>query len=86
MLVAYLRSLAGKKRTLRAHRQLAFVLSAIAGRLVLAVFLVVGQFTSHMWDILSSMAENLALGASGLLLSGAASMLCFIAGAVPVRR
>jgi len=81
MPVSYLRSLAGKNRTLKANRHLAFVLSAIAGAINAGGFLVVGQFTSHMSGILSMMAEDLAIGAIGLLLSGAASMLFFIAGA-----
>jgi len=81
MPVSYLRSLAGKNRTVTANRHLAFVLSAIAGAINAGGFLVVGQFTSHMSGILSMMAEDLAIGAIGLLLSGASSMLFFIAGA-----
>jgi len=81
MPVSYLRNLTGKNRTLTANRHLAFVLSSIAGAINAGGFLVVGQFTSHMSGILSMMAEDLAIGAIGLLLSGAASMLFFIAGA-----
>ncbi len=81
MPVSYLRSLAGKHRTLNANRHLAFMLAAIAGAINAGGFLVVGQFTSHMSGILSSMADNLAIGAIGLLFSGAASMFFFIAGA-----
>lgn len=81
MPVSYLRSLAGKNRTLTANRHLAFVLSAIAGAINAGGFLVVGQFTSHMSGILSMMAEDVAIGAIGLLLAGAASMSSFIAGA-----
>jgi len=81
MPVSYLRSLAGKHRTLDANRQLAFMLSAIAGAINAGGFLAVGQFTSHMSGILSSTAEALAAGAIGLLLAGVASMFCFIAGA-----
>ncbi len=81
MPVSYLRSLAGKNRTVTANRHLAFVLSAIAGAINAGGFLVVGQFTSHMSGILSMMAEDVAIGAIGLLLAGAASMSFFIAGA-----
>ncbi len=81
MPVAYLRSLAGKNRSLRANRHLAFVLSAVAGAINAGGFLVVGQFTSHMSGIVSTMAESLAAGSLGLLLAGAASLFCFIAGA-----
>lgn len=81
MPVSYLRSLAGKNRTLTGNRHLAFVLSAIAGAINAGGFLVVGQFTSHMSGILSLMAEDVASGAVGLLMAGAASMFFFIAGA-----
>src|SRR5450830_169911 len=81
MSVSYLRSLAGKNRTLTGNRHLAFVLSAIAGAINAGGFLVVGQFTSHMSGILSLMAEDVAVGAVGLLAAGAASMFFFIAGA-----
>lgn len=81
MPVSYLRSLAGKQRTQHANRQLALVLSAIAGAINAGGFLAVGQFTSHMSGILSAMAEDLAVGAIGLLLSGAASLFFFVAGA-----
>ncbi len=81
MPVSYLRSLAGKNRTLAANRHLAFVLSVVAGAINAGGFLVVGQFTSHMSGIVSMMAEDVAIGAVGLLLTGAASMLFFIAGA-----
>lgn len=81
MPVSYLRSLAGKNRTLTGNRHLAFVLSAIAGAINAGGFLVVGQFTSHMSGILSLMAEDVAIGAIGLLMAGVASMFFFIAGA-----
>jgi uncharacterized membrane protein YoaK (UPF0700 family) len=81
MPVAYLRSLAGKHRTVRANRHLALVLAAVAGAINAGGFLVVGQFTSHMSGILSTMAEDFAIGAIGLWLAGGASLCCFIAGA-----
>jgi uncharacterized membrane protein YoaK (UPF0700 family) len=81
MPVSYLRSIAGRHRTLRANRHLAFVLSTIAGAINAGGFLVVGQFTSHMSGIVSTMAENLAAGMLGLLLTGGVSLLFFLAGA-----
>lgn len=81
MPVSYLRSLAGKHRTRTGNRHLAFVLSAIAGAINAGGFLVVGQFTSHMSGILSLMAEDVAIGAIGLLMAGAASLFFFMAGA-----
>jgi uncharacterized membrane protein YoaK (UPF0700 family) len=82
MLVAYLRSITGKNRTLITNRHLAFVLSAIAGAVNAGGFVAVGQFTSHMSGILSQMAEDLATGAVGLLVVGATSIFFFISGAV----
>lgn len=81
MLVPYLRSLTGRNRTRIANRHLAFVLSAIAGAINAGGFLVVGQFTSHMSGILSQMAEDMAIGAVGLLMVGTTSMFFFISGA-----
>ena len=81
MPINYLRSLVGKDRTVRANRQLAFLLAGIAGAINAGGFLVVGQFTSHMSGIVSAMAEDLTAGAFGLLVSGFASVFFFIAGA-----
>ncbi len=78
---AYLRSLAGRNRTREANRHLAFILATIAGALNAGGFLVVGQYTSHMSGIVSSMADELAMGSIWLLLSGTACLMFFIGGA-----
>lgn len=81
MIIPYLRSLAGKDRTANANRQLAFVLSCVAGAINAGGLLVVGQFTSHMSGIVSAMADDLVAGSPSLLLIGLASVFFFIAGA-----
>lgn len=81
MPVSYLRKLAGRSRTSTSNRHLAFLLAGVAGAINAGGFLAVGQFTSHMSGIVSSMAENLAIGAMSLMFSGMAAMFFFIAGA-----
>ncbi len=82
MPIPYLRKLTGKDRSQRANRHLACFLSFIAGAINAGGFLAVGQYTSHMSGIVSSMADNLALGSVGLMLAGLACLLAFLAGAM----
>lgn len=82
MPIPYLRKLTGKDRSQQANRHLAFFLSFIAGAINAGGFLAVGQYTSHMSGIVSSMADNLALGSIGLMLASLASLLAFLAGAM----
>ena len=81
MPIPYLRQLTGRERSQRANRHLACFLTFIAGAINAGGFLAVGQYTSHMTGIISSMGDNLALGAIGLLLAGLASLIFFTLGA-----
>lgn len=81
MPVQYLRSLTGVERTQRANRHLALALAFIAGSTDAGGYLAVRQYTSHMSGIVSSMADNLALGDVGLWLSGFSALLAFLIGA-----
>jgi len=81
MPVEYLRSLTGVERTQRANRHLALALAFIAGSTDAGGYLAVRQYTSHMSGIVSSMADNLALGDVGLWLSGFSALLAFLIGA-----
>ena len=81
MPIYYLRRLSGRERTAPANRQLARYLAFVAGAINAGGFLAVHQYTSHMSGIVSSMADNLALGSVHLVLIGAASVLSFLAGA-----
>ncbi|WP_306360703.1 YoaK family protein [Halopseudomonas pelagia] len=53
----------------------------VAGATNAGGFLAVQQYTSHMTGIVSSMADNIVLGAYELVLSGAGGLLCFLMGA-----
>lgn len=78
----YARSLTDRKRSKRANRQLGLCLAFIAGAANAGGFLAVQQYTSHMTGILSSVADNLALGRSELALGGLGGLLSFLAGAI----
>jgi len=82
MPIKYSRKLTGRRRSQEANRHLGFVLAFIAGAINAGGFLAVQQYTSHMTGIVSSMADNLALGAYGPVLTGCGVLLSFLAGAV----
>lgn len=75
------RALAGRDRSTRADRQLGIVLAFVAGATNAGGFLAVQQYTSHMTGIVSAMADNLALGAYGLVGAAAVGLLSFVIGA-----
>jgi len=81
MPIQYLRSLTGAERTQRANRHLALVLAFIAGSTDAGGYLAVRHYTSHMSGVVSSMADNLALGDVTLWLSGFSALLAFLIGA-----
>ena len=81
MPINYARRLTGPDRTADANRHLGFALAFVAGATNAGGFLAVQQYTSHMTGIVSSMADNLALGGYGLVLAGASALLCFLSGA-----
>ena len=69
-------------RTARANVRLGALLAFVAGATTAGGFLAVGQYTSHMTGIVSSLADNLVLGQRGLVLVALASLAAFIAGAM----
>lgn len=69
-------------RTPRTNVRLGAVLALVAGAANAGGFLAVGQFTSHVTGVVSSMAEHLALGDVTLLLAGAGAYLAFVLGAM----
>jgi uncharacterized membrane protein YoaK (UPF0700 family) len=75
------RALTGRERSAHADRQLGIALAFVAGATNAGGFLAVQQYTSHMTGIVSAMADNLALGAYGLVAAGAAGLLSFVIGA-----
>lgn len=81
MPVTYFRNLAGKDRHLDANRHLGFSLAFVAGAANAGGFLAVKQYTSHMSGIVSSIADDAALGNVAFALAGIASLASFVLGA-----
>lgn len=69
-------------RTPRVNERLGAVLSFVAGAANAGGFLAVGQYTSHMTGILSSVADNLVLGQLTLLVAALGALLAFLSGAM----
>lgn len=80
-MLAYLRFLSGKERTKQANRHLGMTLAFVAGAVNAGGFLAVSQYTSHMTGIVSSVADNLALGRLHDVAAGLAALAFFILGA-----
>jgi uncharacterized membrane protein YoaK (UPF0700 family) len=77
----YLRRLAGPVRTAEANSQLGLALAFIAGAVNAGGFLAIGQYTSHMTGIVSSVADNLVLGYGALVLGAVGAAIAFMLGA-----
>ncbi|HTJ99947.1 MAG TPA: YoaK family protein [Bordetella sp.] len=81
MPVHYLRALTSPGRTTENNRRLGRSLAFVAGAANAGGFLAVGQYTSHMTGIVSSMADETALGNISLVVAGLCSLLAFMSGA-----
>lgn len=81
MPIHYLRGFTAPERTDDANRRLGRSLAFVAGAANAGGFLAVGQYTSHMSGVVSSMADNFALGEIGLAGAGVASLVSFLCGA-----
>ncbi len=81
MPIKYARRLTGRRRSADANRHLGLVLAFVAGATNAGGFLAVQQYPSHMTGIVSSMADNLVLGAYDLVLGGLGGLLSFLLGA-----
>src|SRR5215218_2250363 len=81
MPIAYLRGLTGRSRTHFADRHLAYYLTFIAGAVNAGGLLAIGHYTSHMSGIVSTVAEQAALGDLRAAAAGASAVLVFTAGA-----
>lgn len=79
--ISYSRRLTGRARTINSNRHLGLTLAFVAGAINAGGFLAVHQYTSHMTGIVSSMADNVALGTFDAALTGLGALLSFIAGA-----
>ncbi|RPH44419.1 MAG: DUF1275 domain-containing protein [Burkholderiales bacterium] len=78
----YARFLTGRERTVEANRQLGFALAFVAGGINAGGFLAVRQYTSHVTGMVSSLADNLALGEFALVVDAAVGVLAFLFGAM----
>ncbi|KGM39286.1 membrane protein [Aquabacterium sp. NJ1] len=81
MPVDYLRTLTAPERTRRTNLHLGLSLAFVAGATNAGGFLAVKEYTSHMTGVVSSMADDLALGRMDLVLDWFTSLLAFLLGA-----
>lgn len=70
------------QRTTQNNIRLGVTLCFVAGATNAGGFLAVGQYTSHMTGVVSSVADNLVLGHITLALGGLAALLAFLLGAM----
>jgi uncharacterized membrane protein YoaK (UPF0700 family) len=70
------------QRTPHTNRRLGATLAFVAGAANAGGFLAVGQYTSHMTGVLSSLSDHLALSEFALAGAALASLLTFMAGAM----
>lgn len=81
-MIPLLRDWTAVQRTTSSNTRLGVTLCFVAGATNAGGFLAVGQYTSHMTGVVSSVADNLVLGQLGLALVGLASLVAFISGAM----
>jgi uncharacterized membrane protein YoaK (UPF0700 family) len=81
MPISYLSGLAATERSARANLHLGVSLAFVAGALNAGGFLAIGQYTSHMTGVISSLADNLVLGQIELAIAGLLSLASFVGGA-----
>jgi uncharacterized membrane protein YoaK (UPF0700 family) len=79
---AFIRGWADVDRTTQANVRLGAFLAFVAGATNAGGFLAVGQYTSHMSGMLSSIADNLVLGKVTLAIAAAGAILAFVGGAM----
>ncbi|MES2643707.1 MAG: YoaK family protein [Myxococcota bacterium] len=70
------------RRTTLANIRLGVLLAFVAGATNAGGFLAVGQYTSHMTGMVSSVADNLVLGEVGLAAGAVVSVVMFLFGAM----
>ena len=81
-MIPLLRGWTSVQRTAQNNLRLGVTLCFVAGATNAGGFLAVGQYTSHMSGIVSSVADNLVLGQVGLALAGVAAVMAFVSGAM----
>ena len=83
MPVDYPRTLTAPERTRQSNPHLGLSLAFVAGATNAGGFLAVKEYTSHMTGVVSSMADDLALGRMDLVLDWFTSLLAFLLGQRP---
>jgi uncharacterized membrane protein YoaK (UPF0700 family) len=78
---AFTQDLTGVQRTNQANTRLGAALAFIAGAANAGGFLAVGQYTSHMTGVVSSIADHLVLGQALLVFAAVSSLAAFVGGA-----
>jgi uncharacterized membrane protein YoaK (UPF0700 family) len=81
MPIKYIRDLTSPERTERSNLHLGMSLAFVAGATNAGGFLAVGQYTSHMTGIISTMADDIVLGNLALAAIAFASLTSFLIGA-----
>ena len=81
-MIPQLRGWTEVQRTYQTNLRLGVTLSFVAGATNAGGFLAVGQYTSHMTGVVSSVADNLVLGQIALALAGLMALLAFMSGAM----
>jgi uncharacterized membrane protein YoaK (UPF0700 family) len=81
-MIPQLRGWTSVQRTTQNNIRLGATLCFVAGATNAGGFLAVGQYTSHMTGIVSSVADHLVMGQVVLALAGLFSLLAFISGAM----
>jgi uncharacterized membrane protein YoaK (UPF0700 family) len=81
-MIPLLRGWTTVQRTAQNNIRLGMTLCFVAGATNAGGFLAVGQYTSHMTGVLSSVADNLILGQFALALAGVAALVAFVCGAM----
>jgi uncharacterized membrane protein YoaK (UPF0700 family) len=81
-MIPQLRGWTAVQRTAQNNLRLGVTLCFVAGATNAGGFLAVGQYTSHMSGIVSSVADNLVLGQLQLASAGLVAVLAFVLGAM----
>ena len=81
-MIPQLRGWTAVQRNAQSNLRLGLTLSFVAGATNAGGFLAVGQYTSHMTGIVSSVADNLVLGQLALALAGLMALVAFMGGAM----
>lgn len=81
-MIPLIRGWADVQRTPQTNTRLGVTLAFVAGAANAGGFLAVGQYTSHMTGVVSTIADSLVLGNVSIALAGAAMLCAFLLGAM----